>query len=246
MGDLLLHVEHGSRLARAWLAASSAATNDAERPALHRTTLVEVFGTGVRMSATDGHWTAAAWCGDPEEPGDPIESVPLPPPERGEMPDTAVPVVDHEYRIRDLMAFVARRTQKVDDEHPDIPLTITITRDRDEVVPTLDPLFDRDRVDVQIPGVEQVAGHVNDIEYPNVARLHWQHDQADTTALDRVQLSPDLLRKLAKACSSISSGGIVLGFHGDPCRPISWTARKPAAADLSGLLMPQRPEGADQ
>lgn len=246
MGELLLHVEHGSRLARAWLAASSAATNDAERPALHRTTLVEIFDTGVRFSATDSYWTAVAWCGHPEDPGDPIESQPFAAPGRGEVPELVVPVVDHEYRIRDLMAFVKRRTQKVDDEHPDIAITMTITRDRDEIVPTLDPLFDRDRVDVQIPGIEQVAGHVNDVGYPDVARLHWQHDHQDTTDLDQVQLSPELLRKMAKACSSIGSQGVVLGFHGEATKPISWTARKPAAADLSGLLMPQRPVGSDQ
>jgi len=239
MAEILLHAEHGSRLARGWLAAQAAAENDAERPALHRTTLIDVFEHGVRFSATDSYWSATAWVGDPEDDSDGAPSMPAP--EWDEVPVRSVAVCDHEYRIRDLLSYVVRRTVKVDPEHPDIALTVTVRTERSDEVPTLDPLFDRDRVDVLIPGVEQVAGYVNEVEYPNVARIHWQYDAASATALDAVQLNPDLLRKLAKSCSAVGSVGLRFTFHGDPAKPLSWEVVQPAAAELSGLVMPQRP-----
>jgi hypothetical protein len=241
--ELLLHVEHGSRFARAWLAASLAASNDAERPALHRTVCLERFlDAGYRLTSTDSYWTASAWVGDPVEPDEPHGAL-YDPPGRGEIPDRTVPIVDHELRIRDLMRFVARRTKKIDAEHPDIPLTFTITRDRSDDIPTLDPLFDRDRVDVQIPAVEQVAGHVNEIEFVDVARFHWEFDPVDAKNLDRVQLAPGLLRKIATACDAVGANGCRFAFHGDSKKPISWDVVQPAAAVLSGLVMPQRMVG---
>jgi hypothetical protein len=242
---VLLDVAHGSRLSRGWLAGSAAAGTDDGQPGLYRVTNVEEFDGGFRFSSTDAYWTASAWVGDPVDPTDPLGEV-IPPPTRGEIPTRTVAVVDVEYRIRDLMRFVARRTKEVAADKPDVPIVMSICRDRDEQAPTLDPSFDRDRVDVQIPHLEQVAGSVSEVAFPDVARLNWQFDADDTVELDEVYLAPRLLRSLAAAATAVGSSGVRFGFHGDPAKPISWEALQPAAAVLSGLVMPPRRPGADQ
>lgn len=241
-GELLLHVAHGSRFSRGWLGAATAASQDDKRPGLYRATAVEVFDTGYRLTSTDSYWTASAWVGNPLDESEPHGAL-HPAPGPGELPERLVPVVDHELRIKELMRFVARRTKEVDATHQDIPLTFMITRDRSDDIPTLDPLFDRDRVDVSIPAVERVAGHVSEIEFPNVARLLWQYDSENAAELEHVQVSPSLLRSLATACSTVGSDGVVFHFHGDPKKPIGWAAVQPAAAVLFGLLMPQHRVG---
>lgn len=241
----LVDVEHGSRFSRAWLAASTAASTDDDRPALFRTTCVEVFDDGYRLTSTDSYWTASAWVGDPVDPDQPWGQL-ADSPAIGELPARVVPVVDHELRIRDLMRFVARRTKEVDASHPDIPLTFRVVRDRSEDIPTLDPLFDRDRVDVSIPAVEQVAGFVNEIEFVNVARFHSEFAPEYAAELDRVQVSPRLLRSLAQACTAVGADGCLFSFDGDPKKPIGWEVVQPAAAVLFGLVMPQRQQGDDE
>lgn len=243
--EAFLDERTGSRIARAWLAAQAAADNSKDkdvalRPSIFRTTLVERFDDGWRFTATDTYWTACAWVGDIV---DPDKEVPLyhEVPAAGELPLSSVAVVDHEYRIRDLLAFVVRRTAKLDAAHPDTPLLVSVVSGRSADTPTLDPLFDRDRVLVEIPDVETVAGYVNEIEYPNVARIHDQHRPEDSDALEQVQLNPDLLRKLAKSCSTVGAEGLRFAFHGDPTKPLSWSVVQPADAVLFGLVMPQRP-----
>lgn len=244
--EAFLDERAGSRIARAWLAAQSAADtakdkDAALRPAIFRTTLVERFDDGWRFTATDTYWTACAWVGDIV---DREEEIPRyhDLPAAGELPLTSVSVVDHEYRIRDLLSFVVRRTAKVDATHPDTPLVVAIASGRSPSTPTLDPLFDRDRVLVEIPEIETVAGYVNEVEYPNVARIHDQHRPEDSGSLEHVQLNPDLLRKLAKSCSTVGAEGLRFAFHGDPTKPLSWSVVQPAEAVLFGLVMPQRPD----
>lgn len=238
MGDHeLLRVGHGSRFSRAWLAVSMAASQDEAQAALFRVTCVERFDDGVRLTSTDSYWTATGWVGDLLDPDD-VGSVAAPP-EVDELPERVVSVVDHELRIRGLMAFIARRTKKVNPLNPDVPVSFMVTRDRSDVVPTLDPLFDRDRVDVEIPATEVVAGYVSDVEFVDVARFHWEFDPRRAKVLDRIQVSPGLLRKLAAACTAVGSEGCRLAFHGAR-KPVSWEAVPPAAVTLSGLVMPQR------
>lgn len=235
-----LTAPHGSRFARGWLAAFAAAGRDDERRALYRAVLVERFGTGVRFSCTDGFWSACAWVGDPV---DPTAESPVfhDPPGVGEVPADTLTVIDVELRIRDLMQFVARCTKKIDADHPEVTLTLRVRSDHDPDVPRLDSSLDQDLVEVAIPSIEHVTGHVSEVGFPNLSRLHWQHDEATAADLDQVMLSPRLLRDLARAVDAVDSDGVLLTFHGDPTAPISWRARQPAAAILSGLLMPQRP-----
>ena len=182
-----LREPQGSRIARAWLAAQAAADNSKEkdailRPAIYRTTYLERFDDGWRFTATDTYWTACAWVGDVIDPDDEVPRH-HDAPAAGELPLTSLAVVDHEYRIRDLLGYIVRRTAKLDASKPDTPMLVTIASGRSTDTPTLDPLFDRDRVLVEIPDVEFVAGYVNDVEYPNVARIHDQHRPEDAGAL---------------------------------------------------------------
>lgn len=243
--EVFLDERAGERIARAWLAAQAAADNakDKEvalRPSIFRTTLVERFDDGWRFTATDTYWTACAWVGDVIDPEDEIPRY-HDLPAAGEAPLTSVAVVDHEYRIRDLLAFVVRRSAKL----PLTPIVVSIVSGRSPDAPTLDPLFDRDRVLVEIPEVEQVAGYVNEIDYPNVARIQDEHRPEDSAAVDQVQLNPELLRKLAHSCSTVGADGLRFAFHGDPVKPLSWSVVQPAEAVLYGLVMPQRPAGHD-
>jgi hypothetical protein len=240
-----LYTERASRIARAWLAAQAAADNSTDkgtiaRPSLFRTTLIEQFTDGLRFTATDSYWTACAWVGHPTDPDDDDCTTYHPAPEAGEAPRRSLPVVDHEYRIRDLLAYIVRRTAKVDAEHPDTRLAIRVEDGRSPDVPTLDPLFDRQLVLVEIPDVETVAGYMNELGYPNVARIHDEHRPENAGHLDHVQLNPDLLRKLARSCSAVGAAGLRFAFHGDPTKPLSWQVVQPASALLWGLVMPQR------
>lgn len=233
---LILDTPHGSRFARAWLAVSSAASTDKTRPALYRVVVVAVYDTGVRLTSTDSYWSAEAWVGDPVDPDDP-DLGRHGPPGRREQPLAAVPVLDYDRRIAGLMGYIVARTHKVNAEHPDTPVTVTVVDEDTAAAGTLD--LDRELVRVSIPGAEDVTGYVNEVEFPNMDRLVTEAE-ALAGELDAVTVAGDILRKIAKAADTSSGGPIRFRFAHKSRSAIRWEAVDAVYCTLGGLAMPLR------
>lgn len=245
MFTLVHQTPHGSRLARAWLAVAGAASTDKERPVMYRVVLLELFETGVRLSATDSYWSATAWIGDPIDPDEPLTSDREPEPPGTVEPLTTLPIVDYDKRIAGLMEYVKAQTGKLDDLHPDISVSIGVTDDYDEQPGTM-PGLGVDVVRVEIPGAEHVSGHVSEIEYPNIGRLVRDTDEARGKIAD-LSVAPRILKAIGSACER--AGGLIctLRFTGSRHAAIRWQAIDIDPCELYGLAMPLRPrEGDDE
>lgn len=146
----------GRHLSRAWLAVSGASSDDDGRPQLFRAVRVEQHHNGIRLIATDSYWLAHCWV--PAERL--MDDLGHTDPDYAELPATAVTIIDDEWRVRDLMKFIAKATRKPDAE--DITVTIDISATTyDESAPTLapEPAAKRVRVDT---GDERLMAKVFD------------------------------------------------------------------------------------
>lgn len=243
MLTLVHHTDQGSRLARAWLAVAGAASTDKERPALYRVVLLEVYDTGARLTATDSYWSAAAWIGDPIDPTEPITSPRHAEPTRGG-PLTTVPIIDHDKRIAGLMSYVVAQTGKVDETHPDVAVSLSITDEYDDLPGTL-PDIGRDLVRAEIPGAEHVTGYVSEIEYPHLGRLIKAQESAAGAVTD-LAMSPRILRAIGGAVERGGALSCSLKFTGSRKAAIRWQAIDSEVCELYGLAMPQRPREDDE
>jgi len=179
----------GRTLARAWRSVQVASSDDEDRQALYRAVHVEVFETGVRLIATDGYWLARCWA--PAD-GSPWTAEP----DWDELPDNAVTMLDHDWRVRDLMKFVASVTGRKD--APDITMTLDpALRAVNEAVPTLDPSWASPRCSIGIPEAEGVLCPVAEIEFPNWRRISAEFASAESGATVTL-LSGDMVEKLAR------------------------------------------------
>jgi hypothetical protein len=233
--------DQGSRLARAWLAVAGAASTDKERPALYRVVLLEVYETGVRLSATDSYWSATAWVGNPIDLTEPLTSDHHPEP-RGE-PLTSVGIIDHDKRIGGLMAYVRQQTSKLDEMHPDVSVTVSVTDEHDDSPNTL-PDIGRDLVRVEIPGAEHVTGYDSEIEYPHLGKLIHAQEVAAGAIAD-LSLAPRILKAIGSACERGGGLSCSLKFTGSRKAAIRWQAIDIEVCDLYGLAMPIRPREDD-
>lgn len=244
MLTLVHHTPQGSRLARAWLAVAGAASTDKERPALYRVTLLDVYEHGVRLSATDSYWSATAWVGDPVNPAEPITSERYSEPSARTEPLTSVPIIDHDKRIAGLMQYVIAQTAKVDELHPDVPVSLSVTDEYDDLPGTL-PDLGQDLVRAEIPGAEHVTGYVSEIDYPNLARLI--HDQESSAgAITDLAMSPRILKAIGGAVERGGGLSCSLKFTGSRKAAIRWQAIDTEVCELYGLAMPLRPRDGDE
>lgn len=84
--------------ARSWLAVATAASEDDERPILHRTVAIEIWPNGVRLTATDSYLLWSSWV-----PRVGFHAHPEPALE--ELPDEVIVAHDGDFRGRDLLKF---------------------------------------------------------------------------------------------------------------------------------------------
>lgn len=233
----MLHTDAGARFSRAWLAVFGAASTDKEEFALFRTVHVEVFGRGVRLSATDAYWSATAWVGAPIDPAEPDLYGSHREPRASAPPLASVAVFDPDRRIYGLMQYVVAQTKKVDATNPDVPVTISVTDDDDEMPPGTLPGTERTVVRVDIPGAEHVTGYVNEIEYPNLSRLV-RDQHTDRGPINDITLAPRILKSIGAALER--AGAITLKFSGSANKAVRWDALDIDTCELYGLAMPCR------
>lgn len=179
----------GRALARAWRAVQVASSDDEDRPMLYRAVHVEVFDAGVRLIATDGYWLARCWV--------PVDGSPwTPEPDWDELPADAVTMLDHDWRVRDLMKFVSSATGRKG--APDIVMTLDPSlRAVSDAVPTLDPSWAAPRCSIGIPEAEGVLCPVAEIPYPSWRSLSAQFESGASGATVTL-LSGDMVDKLAR------------------------------------------------
>jgi hypothetical protein len=110
----------GRAFSRAWGNVSIAASDDPERPVLYRAVLIEHYtGDGVRLVATDGYVLVRSWVpfyAGQLEPGD------------DEAPAETIVVRDVDNRAQTLFKWVRSQTKKADDDHPDMPVALSVRR----------------------------------------------------------------------------------------------------------------------
>lgn len=103
--------------AKAWLAVFTATSDDDARPILYRTIAVEIWPTGVRLSATDSFMIWSAWV--PR-----VGSRMSEPPDFGELPDRVITACDEDYRGRDLLKFAYKGVTAKDAPPQNLKVTL--------------------------------------------------------------------------------------------------------------------------
>jgi hypothetical protein len=101
-------------LSRAWLSVALAQSDDDSRPALYRSTLIEVFDHGIRLVSTDSFLLLRAWVpsvdsddvGDENEPGLDV------------LPDDVAICADRDQRVLALMRYAQTLTKHDGDDTP--------------------------------------------------------------------------------------------------------------------------------
>ena len=226
----------GRALSLAWLAVSLAPSNDKDRPALYRRIVLEVHDYGVVFAATDSYWLARAFV-----PFDGETDAWTPPTFDEVVRGPRFVVADVEHRVRDLMAYVERRTRGCDDENSDAEdCTIVIARGRDydPDVPTLDPTLSAPQVIVEIPGEERIIVRESEIDYPNLSKLA----RFQPKIARRLLFSPTLLGRVASAAQRMRAPA--LKITATSAGSVAWEALD-GPGHLHGILMPLRDEEED-
>lgn len=90
---------------RSWNSVALAQGNDKSRPALFRTTLIEMFPDGVRLVSTDSYLLLKAWI--PE-----IDTPDAPEPGHDELPDEVAICADVDQQVTSLMRYAQMVTKK--------------------------------------------------------------------------------------------------------------------------------------
>lgn len=185
---MLSMVLPGRAFATAWLNAWLSTAEDAARPVLHRTLLVEVFDSpaSLQMVATDSYTLlGSSVLTDPDDEHPPLEQVPA----------ESIIVMDHDGRAPTLLRWLladCKAAAKAKIDEPTVHVQIRSAESAD--APTLDPEMDR-REFVITTDRERITLDVFDSEYPAWREVILGHRPAPT---DEVALSPWLLARLGK------------------------------------------------
>lgn len=192
----------GLGLATAWLNTSLATCEDDSRPVLYRTTLVEIYRTGVQLVATDSFMLLGAYT--------PTSTDDLtPPPGLDEKPDATYIVQDPDKRARALMAFVMTEAKAAEKEMRPFDVTLGVGSVEAPEVPTLDPTLDREGFTLETDS-ERLTLPIYAGEFPNWRAL-LARDTGDPTAA--IDLSPTLLGRLGKLKGA--PGAVRMDFDGN-------------------------------
>jgi hypothetical protein len=203
------------------MAVHLAASSDKERPVLYRSVLVEQHDAGVMLVAADSYWLAMSWVpfDDPYQPMPLLEDVPV---------ATSV-IADVDFRVRDLMSFVAAATKKAD--AADIEVSLTPASDYDPETPTLDPDLAAPHVSVSI-ATERVTVRRSEVGYPTWRALM----TAQVGKVAAISFAPWVMARLGKVASTIGALGVDLEFRTKKSGAL-WTATTDDLT-VSGIVMP--------
>lgn len=223
-------------LALGWLPVAQASVKD-KSGILDKTIAIEVYPTGLRLTATDRFVLLTSWV--PTLAGDVDDE-----PRLEEAPDRTVVVHDGDGRGRGLLAYIlAIKTRREKDLGRDLTpgeLAATVEFDvrmPDGTIPDADvPLegMEPTYTVIDVPDTERVYLPVIESLYPD-----WRAIRASHTAglTDTILIHPDRLGPLAKA-GRWADGGVLWTFGGED-RPalIEWPSASP---HLAGVVMPMR------
>lgn len=176
--------------AKSWLSVAVAAGDDKERPALHRTTLMEEYDDGVRLVSTDGYLLLRAWVPFLDRPPQ-IAEPPL-----DELPNSVAVCADKDGRVKSLMAYTLNQTR---DEDNEVWLSTEIVQDDDDVQATLEGLA-ASRIKMQVLSryAEAIESPIYEGTFPNWRPLFAGHVWHSTPI---VGLSAYTIGKMAKLAS---------------------------------------------
>lgn len=190
------------RLARAWLGVACASGKD-ERPAFHRTILVELGSSGARLVATDGALLLHAW-------------VPLAGRENArpsgldELPDIEVVSMDPHGRGKGLMAHLLSIT---DDEENE-PTQVAIRVGKPTAPPTRTAEFDgieSRALLIEYEGHEQVALEIYEGSWLDWRSVLTKHAPAP---VETIGLNPEILGRFNKLGKLYGGAAAVWAFGG--------------------------------
>lgn len=226
----------GRATALAWLAVSLACSDSADRLALYRSILIDIHPYGVTLAATDSYWLARAFV--PFDNDFRSWHVPT----LDEVPVDRFVLVDLDWRVRDLMRFIEKRTRGCDDpnkEIDDIDLVVTrnVAAQIDTDTPSLDPSLMAPKVFVEIPGAERIIVTESELGYPELGKIL----RFTPTAAKRLRFAPSKIQSVSQACQRV--GSLCVQMNPTKGGAIAWSADFgdfDQTAELSGLLMPLR------
>ena len=209
--------------AQAWLNASIASSQDAERGPLYRTISVEFYRDGVQLIGCDGTMLFRTWA-----PFSDIGDFDAPQPEYDATPEDSVTVFDEEKFalgfMRTLLAATSGDNERI------IELTLSIDQVEEEQA-ALDGMGEY-VLTLQALG-QRLSCKLYDGPYPNWREL--QFGLPAEELVDGMTLAP---RIFAAAGKLKGVSGVDCEFRGAE-RAIAWRST-PGSAPCCGLLMPMR------
>lgn len=195
--------------ARAWLSTALVTGTDKLDPQLYRTTLVEMWLHGIRLTCTDARTVLTVWV--PDIGHDPIDH---PEPELGETPPTWIIARDPHQRGAGLWKHLAKLPVAESEDPPQVRVTILAT-DPNGSGGRL-PMDDNRRwLKLEHPSHEMVLLEHYDGSFPAWRPILLSHAPRPATG---VELPPDVIAKLGKLADINGPLPIVWEFGG-PKRP---------------------------
>jgi hypothetical protein len=223
-------------LARVWLAVALAQSQDAERPALYRSTLVEWFDDeGIRLVSTDGYILLAGWLPYGTVFGG-FDPAPAPPLYRD--PDMVTVVRDVDKRALQLLAYL-RSATKGQPEGKAEPIDVTLQLIKPTgAQPSLSEELAAAKFVFEVPGAERLVLGTFDGEFPTWRQLF---DRRSTTPVDVIGFGPQGILRLGALSKLFGGTPIKFAFAG-PHGPAE-IALTTADVSIRGLAMPVRDDG---
>ena len=223
----------GKALSRAWLAVSTAASDDQDRWGLWRAVIVEEHHHGVRLIATDSYWMAWCWVPAYTVADDHV------PPGLYSPPIQRAIVVDSEHRIRDLMKHVARTTRPKEalDEPVEIDLNAVLD---DDGPPTLLPELAKAGARFELPSRERVLGEIFEGVPLSWTDMHTRFELCDRGS-DRETISGWMLEKVGRVATIVGAPAVSFDYLTEHRQLWAVTGPSTSMRHLpAGLLMTTR------
>jgi DNA segregation ATPase FtsK/SpoIIIE-like protein len=212
-------------IAPAWLSVAVASSKDKARPQLDRTILIEAYGQGCRLTATDAYALLTAWVPNVEHEWDPEPSL-------DEKPYATAIAFDSHGRGRGLLAHALalleeQEKAKDPDAEVHVRLSLGVVDVDDQSFEGMDPTH----VTIEVPGREKVKLRCYEGEYPNWRKILTSMEPRSTVG---VALAADRLAQMAKLAK----------YH--PAYPVRFTFSGESAAvrvevtdqPIEGIVMP--------
>ena len=216
-------------LARGWLSAFTATSNEPARPQLHKTIFIEQHTHGVRLVATDSYMLLHTWIPERDYEFDPE-------PEPEEIPYATAVAIDAHGRGVGLLSHLLKLTKEKDGElkQLDVTVRLNVEWEPDEPDQTIRlEGFTALAVVIEHPDHERVQLEVYQGNYPT-----WQAVLAGVkrSRTEAIGLSAWTAGRLAKAAKVHGDETTIRHYFGGKDKPVSVSFGE--EPEVSGLVMP--------